>query len=211
MSSFRTPWNTSSNINSQSGMTSRFSVSAKTKCIDITDPTLFPNLNGTIDLPSNTVQLDNSSTSITITEECEYSAPVRPWYIQDKEDTSTEDDSIQPGWILLTSDDARKPTHKPVYEPEPEDDEDTMPMTTSKKPTKPKSEPCVELTSAQIIELFRLDVARHDRDVAAQENDPYEDYIDDDELEWNRDSDPYFSGGEEYMNEEDDEEYYEYD
>lgn len=203
MSSFRTPWKTSSNINS------RFSVSAKTKCIDITDPTLFPNLNGTIDVPSNTVQLDNPSTSIT--EEGEYSAPVRPWYIQDKEDTSTKDDSIKLGWILLTSDDVRKPTPKPIYESEPEsdDDEDTMPMTTSKKPPKTKPEPYVELSSAQIMELFRLDVARHDRDVAEQENDPYEDY--DDELEWNRDSDPYFSEGEEYMNEEDDEEYYEYD
>ena len=107
----------------------------------------------------------------------------------------------------MTADDARKPMPKPVHEPESEDDEDTMPMTTSKKPPKPKPIPNVELTSAQIIELFRLDVARHDRDVAAQENDDiYDECIDEDALAWDRESESYFSWGDEYLDEEDDEE-----
>lgn len=213
MSSFRTSFTPSSSQNSQSFLSNRFSMSKKTKCVDLTDSTLFPSLDGTIVEPSNTVQqdsLDNSPTSLT--EECEYSAPVRPWYIPDKEDTDTDTDALQSGWILMTADDARKPMPKPVHEPESEDDEDTMPMTTSKKPPKPKPIPNVELTSAQIIELFRLDVARHDRDVAAQENDDiYDECIDEDALAWDRESESYFSWGDEYLDEEDDEEYYEYE
>lgn len=225
MSSFRSPWNASSNSSNNSiqpGNVNRFSTIKRSKCVDLSDPNLFPNLDGTVnDTHDSGVQQDissSTSSSCNPIEDCGYSAPVRPWYIPEKEIEDIEKDTVPSGWVLMTSTDSRKPIHKqPVPDSDSEtDDEDTMPMTTSRKPkkNKSKSEPNVELTTAEILELFRLDVARHDRDVVTREDDDiYEEFTDEDEYKykWRRDSDPYFSTDEGYMDEEDDEEYYEYE
>ena len=79
---------------------------------------------------------------------------------------------------------------------------------------KARTEPYVERTAAEILELFRIDVARHDREVADRKNDLYDDYSEDGDLEWNRRTDPYFGALDDYANEEDgedDDEYYEYE
>lgn len=216
MSYFR-KWNTSSNNSVQSGQGNRFSTIKRQKSIDLSDPNLFPNLGETHDSIKEDVSV-NSSSSSNPTEDCEYSAPVRPWYISENELEDNEKDIDKPGWITMTLADARKPNHKPVPEPEYEtDDESTMFMPISKKPLKHRwsdPEPNVDLTPAQILYRFQLAVAQHDREVAALEEDT-EDDIDEDEYyskyNWRRDSDLDFSADEEYMDEEDDEEYYEYE
>ena len=215
MSFFR-KLNASSSNSVHSGQGNRFSMIKKQKSIDLSDPNLFPNLDETHDSVKEDVSV-NSSSSSNPTEDCEYSAPVRPWYLPENELEDTEKDIDKPGWITMTLADARKPNHKPVPEPEPEyetDDDCTMLMPISKKPLKHRwsdPEPNVDLTPAQILEQFRLTIARHDRDVAAQYDDDTDDDIDEDEYTWRRDTDLYFSEGDEYMDEEDDEDYYEYE
>lgn len=189
----------------------------KQKSIDLSDPNLFPNLGETHDSVKEDVSV-NSSSSSNPTEDCEYSAPVRPWYIPENE-LDTEKGIDKPGWITMTLADTRKPLRKPDPEPEPEyepDDESTMFMPISKKPLKHRwsdPEPNVDLTPAQILYRFQLAVAQHDREVAAREEDT-EDDIDEDEYyskyNWRRDTDLYISEDDEYMDEEDDEDYYEY-
>ena len=215
MSFFR-KLNASSSNSVHSGQGNRFSMIKKQKSIDLSDPNLFPNLGETHDSVKEDVSV-NSSSSSNPTEDCEYSAPVRPWYIPENELEDNEKDIDKPGWITMTLADARKPIRKPDPEPEPEyepDDESTMFMPISKKPLKHRwsdPEPNVDLTPAQILEQFRLTIARHDRDVAAQYDDDTDDDIDEDEYTWRRDTDLYFSEGDEYMDEEDDEDYYEYE
>lgn len=186
--------------------TNGFSKSRRVQ-VDLTDAIAFPGLDGA------DVVVDTSTSSVENDDDNDVT--VRPWYIA-PETTPTsisEADTILPGWIVLTSADARKPTIlKPVDEVESEDDEDTMPMTTSKKPPRVKPEPVVEWTCAELLNWLRLDIARHERDVSALENDPIDEYDEDDEddykysLNTNNDITYDEDSGEEY-----DEEYYEYD
>jgi hypothetical protein len=44
-----------------------------------------------------------------------------------------------------------------------------------------------------------------------ENDDIYDECIDEDALAWDRESESYFSWGDEYLDEEDDEEYYEYE
>lgn len=156
----------------------------------------------------------------TVTEPNDYAASARPWYIPDDSasESDTNHDTLPPGWILLTSADARKPKPKPIVDldSESEDDGDTMFMPITKRVPKPKTytEPRIEWTAAELLELFRIDVARHDREVEDRENDLYDDYSEDDDLDWNLRSDSYFGAIDDYANEEeceDDDEYYEYE
>jgi hypothetical protein len=178
----------------------------------LTDTAAFPELGGGVTGIANVLD--------TVTEPDDYIAPARPWYIFDdsESESDTNNGTLLPGWILLTSADARKPIPKPIIDPgtESEDDEDTMPMTTAKRMPKPKArtEPYIDRTGAEILELFRIDVARHDREVAERENDLYDDYSEDGDLDWNRRTDSCFGAIDDYANEEDgedDDEYYEYD
>lgn len=196
--------------------------SSRASRVDLTDTTAFPELGGVADDLANA----GCSTSIyplklldNVTEPDDYVAPARPWYILDESesDSDTKVDTILPGWILLTSADARKPILKTIVDlgTESDDDEDTMPMTTAKSRPTPKNitEPVTEWTTAELLELFRIDVARHDREVADRENDICDDYLDEDELEWLQRTDAYFGGLDEYTHEEDgeDEDEYEYE
>ena len=209
MSSFHKR-NAFSNNSHQSGQGNRFSTIKRQKSIDLSDPNLFPNLDGTINEPHANDVKEDSTPSTNSTEECECSSPV-----PDKETK----DIVPPGWIVMTLADAREPKRKPAPEPEPEyetDDENTMLMPISKKPLKHRwsdPEPNVDLTTAQILYQFQLAVARHDRKVSATEDDDdsCEDYIFEDEYTWRRDTDLDFSEDDDYMDEEDDEDYYEYE
>jgi len=197
----------------------------------LTDTTVFPELGGaavpdtvvpdTV-VPDTVVPAKQMSIVPIIdepTDPNDYIVPVRPWYIFDESesDSDTKTNALLPGWVLLTSADARKPIPIPVIDPgsDSEDDEDTMPMTTTKRVPKPKTrtEPYIERTGAEILELFRIDVARHDREVADRENDLYDDYSDD-ELDWTRRTDTYFGTMDDYADDDDDDadaEYYEYE
>ena len=75
MNSFRTPSNGSISSRVQSGQVNRFSTIKKQKRIDLSDPNLFPNLDGTInDTPDSGIQEDIPASSSNSTEDCEYSA-----------------------------------------------------------------------------------------------------------------------------------------
>jgi hypothetical protein len=183
----------------------------------LTDTTVFPELGGTA-VPVKPMSIVSILDGPIDPDDC--TIPVRPWYIFDESesDSDTKTDALLPGWILLTSADARKPKPKPIVDlgSDSEDDEDTMPMTTAKRVPKPKTrtEPFIEWTGAELLELFRIDVARHDREVADRENELYDDCSDDGDLDWNRRTDPYSGAIDDYANEEDgedDDEYYEYD
>jgi len=183
----------------------------------LTDTAAFPELGGVTTGIANALG--------TVAEPDDYATSARPWYIPDESesDSDTNSDTLLPGWILMTSADARKPIPKnqipnPIVDlgSDSEDDEDTMPMTTAKRVPKPKAmtEPLIEWTGAELLELFRIDVARHDREVEDRENDLYDDYSDDCELDWNRRTDSYLTALDEYATEEDGEdedEYYEYE
>jgi hypothetical protein len=194
MRSFRTPWGSSR--------------SSRTSRVDLADTVAFPELDGVVATPTDIIiDLDDA-------------VPARPWYIPDVSDLEpvSLNDTLLPGWILMTSDDARNPIPKPTVDlgTESDDDEDTMPMTTAKSSPKPKTGqgPVVEWTAAELLELFRIDVARHDREVADRENDPYDDYSEDDDLEWKQRTDAYFGTIDDCENEEEggeEDEYYEYD
>ena len=175
----------------------------------MTDTTAFPELGGAA-VTANVMD--------TVPEPDDYTAPARPWYIFDdsESESDTNNGTLLSGWVLLTSADARKPIPKPIVDlgTESEDDEDTMPMTTTKRMPKPKTrtEPYIDRTAEEILELFRIDVARHDREIEDRENDLYDDYSDDD-LDWNRQNDSYFGAIDDYANEEegDEEDEYEYE
>jgi len=225
MSSFHTPWASSRSSSGRSSRTdltgwvsNRTSrtdlagwVSSRTSRVDLTDTTAFPDLDG--------VATRVATTGDIVTDLDDYTVSARPWYIFDESESDSDTtDALPPGWVLLTSADARKPKPKPIVDlgSDSEDDEDTMPMTTAKRVPKPKTrtEPYIELTGAELLELFRIDVARHDREVADRENDLYDDYSEDGDLDWNRRTDPYFGAIDDYANEEDGEdedEYYEYE
>jgi hypothetical protein len=175
----------------------------------LTDTTAFPELDGVV--------TGLATTGGIVTDLDDYPIPARPWYIFDESESDSElaNDALLPGWILLTSADARKPIPKPIVDlgSDSEDDEDTMPMTTAKRVPKPKTrtEPFIEWTGAELLELFRIDVARHDREVADRENELYDDFSDDDDLDWNRRTGSYFGAIDDYANEEDGEDDDEYD
>ena len=217
MSSFRSSWNTSSNKGSYSEKVNRFSAIKKTKCIDLTDSNLFPSLDGTIvDTHSNAQKEDSKSVSTTnlpteTTKECEYSETLRPWCAPEKEPEEDNKDTVPPGWVILTLENTRKVVRKPEPMPETDDDEDLTTML-SNKPLKRAYDPDVnvELTTEQMLELFRLEVARHNRDVSEEEEDYdlYDYFADEYEYDWKQDSDPYFSADEDYYMDEDDEEDY---
>ena len=213
MSSFHTPWTSSRSSSNRSSRSDLIGwVSTRTSRVDLTDTAAFPELGGVVTGIANALD--------TVTEPGDYVASARPWYIPDDSvsESDTNDDTLLPGWILLTSADARKPIPKPIVDlgTESEDDEDTMPMTTVKRAPKPKTrtEPYIDRTGAELLELFRIDVAQHDREVEDRENDLYDDYSEDGDLDWNRRTDSYFGAIDDYANEEDeedDDEYYEYD
>lgn len=185
----------------------------RTSRVDLSDPTAFPDLDGVVAKAAVVVETD------------EVPVAARPWYIPDEPtpDPDAPDETLLPGWILLNSADARKPRPKPVVDlgVESDGDEDTMPMTTTRRSPTPKtrSEPVIEWSAAEILEMFRLDVARHDRDVEERENDTDENESEDDDFNfiwthWMRKIEIENNMMYDYANEEDydeDDEYYEYE
>jgi len=180
--------------------------------VDLSDTAAFPDLDGV-----------TAKTEVVVVETDDVPVAARPWYIPDapEPDPDAPDETVLPGWIFLTSADARKPRPKPMIDLgiESDGDEDTMPMTTTRRsPTpKPSSEPVVEWSAAEILEMFRLDVARHDRAVEERENDTCDYESEDDDFiwtHWTRKIEIENNIMYDYANEEDydeDDEYYEYE
>jgi len=180
--------------------------------IDLTDTSAFPSLSNDDASPPN---IESISSADTDTHDMK---PKIPFHNDDDTSCHSEqnNDTLPDGWITLTRDDARKPKSKPDNTTEIEsesDDEDTMPMTTKKKPhVKPKSEPYVERTGAEILELFRIELVRHNREIEDREN-GFDDFLYDlyeDEWEQQRKWELYINSLYESEPEEE-EEYYEDD
>jgi len=181
--------------------------------VDFDDTNAFPSLNGNND---NTPSTAHSTSSLeTSNDTCDKKNTI-PWQLENNVSSDSEEDTdkLPDGWIVLTYDDIRKPKPKPTIEVESEsesdDDDDTMLMTTKKRtPTKPITEPYTEPTSAEIFEMFRLEFARHMREVEERENGIEEDFIYEDEWEqqrkWELHTNPIYDS----MSDEEEEYYYE--
>lgn len=184
---------------------------ARKNKVDFDDTNAFPSLNGN----DNTLSTAHSISSLeTSNDTCDKKNTI-PWQLDNKvsSDSDEDTDKLSDGWIVLTYDDIRKPKPKPVIEvdseSESDDDDDTMLMTTKKKtPTKPITEPYTEPTSSEIFEMFRLEFARHMREIEDREN-GIEELIYEDEWEQQRKWELYNNPIYDSMSDEEEDYYYE--